>query len=251
VRGPKHDLHSGRYGGAVLNPLQALSDIVSGLHDRTGKVAIPGFYGSVNPPDRSERQSLRCACKRNRQILADLDLPMGWGEPGYTLGERMTLRPALTINGITGGYTGPGAKSVIPSHGTARFSIRLVPDQNPMEIARLLSQHVQSLTHPAVQSQLSIAGGSRPIVLPKNSAVMQAASRAIEQTWGVSPVLTRSGGSIPLVEQLHRRFRVPIVLMGFGLPDDDIHAPNEKMNLSNFFRGIETVIRFFAEYAAR
>lgn len=249
VRGPKHDLHSGRYGGAVLNPLQALSDIVSGLHDRTGKVAIPGFYESVKSPDPSERQSPRCACKRDRQLLADLDLAIDWGEPGYTISERITLRPALTINGLAGGYTGPGTKSIIPSRGTARFSIRLVPDQDPAEIARLLNQHVQFLTHPAVQSRLKITGGSRPIVLPKQSLVMQAASRAIVQTWGVAPVLTRSGGSIPLVEQLHRRFRVPIVLMGFGLPDDDIHAPNEKMSLSNFFRGVETVIRFFAEYA--
>lgn len=248
VRGPKHDLHSGRYGGAVLNPLQVLSEMVAGLHDRTGKVAIPGFYQRVQALKPLERQQLRCACKRDKQILADLDVPMGWGEPGYNLFERMTSRPALTINGLAGGYTGAGAKSVIPSQGIARLSMRLVPDQEPTEIAQLLKRHLNSLSHPAIRSRLRITGGSRPVLLPKNSAVMQAAVRAVEQTWGIPPIFTRSGGSIPLVEQLHRRLQVPIVLMGFGLPDDDIHAPNEKISVSNFFRGIETVIRFFAEY---
>jgi len=249
VRGPKHDLHSGRYGGVVLNPLQALSEMVAGLHDRTGKVAIPGFYQRVQALNPIERQQLRCACKRDKQVLADLDVPVGWGEPGYSLFERMTSRPALTINGLAGGYTGAGAKSVIPSQGIARLSMRLVPDQEPAEIAQLLERHLNVSSHPAIRSRLRITGGSRPVLLPKNSAVMQAAIQAIEQTWGIPPVFTRSGGSIPLVEQLHRRLQVPIVLMGFGLPDDDIHAPNEKMSLSNFFRGVETVIRFFAEYA--
>ncbi len=250
VRGPKHDLHSGRYGGAVLNPLQALSEMVAGLHDRTGKVAIPGFYHRVRNLHPTERQQLRCACKRNQQILADLDVPMGWGEPGYNLVERMTIRPALTINGLTGGYTGAGAKSVIPSRGMARFSLRLVPDQEPTEIAQLLERYLNTLSHPAIHSRLKITSGSRPVLLPKDSPVMRAAVRAVEQTWGVLPVFTRSGGSIPLVEQLYRRLRVPIVLLGFGLPDDDIHAPNEKISLSNVFRGIETVIRFFAEYGS-
>lgn len=249
VRGAKHDLHSGRYGGAVLNPLQALSEMIAGLHDRTGRVAIPGFYQQVRAIDPAERQQLRCACKRDKQILAELDLPMGWGEAGYNLHERMTIRPALTINGIAGGYVGPGGKSVIPSSGIAQFSIRLVPDQNPAQIAQLLQQHITRVTPPAVQSRLRIKGSSRPVLLPQNSPVMRAATRAIEQTWGVQPIFTRSGGSIPLVEQLHRRLQVPIVLLGFGLPDDDIHAPNEKMNLPNFFRGIETVIRLLAEYA--
>lgn len=249
VRGAKHDLHSGRYGGAVLNPLQALSDMIAGLHNPSGKVAIPGFYQRVRELQPSERQLLRCACKRDRQILADLDVPMGWGEPGYDLFERMTVRPALTLNGLTGGYTGAGAKSVIPSRGMARFSLRLVPDQDPIEIAQLLRHHLSTLSHPAIQSRLKVTGGSRPVLLPKNSPVMQAAIRAIRQTWGTAPIFTRSGGSIPLVEQLHRRLQVPIVLLGFGLPDDDIHAPNEKLNLPTFFRGIETVIRLFAEYS--
>jgi acetylornithine deacetylase/succinyl-diaminopimelate desuccinylase-like protein len=249
VRGPKHDLHSGRYGGAVLNPLQALSDIVAGLHDRQGRVAIPGFYSHVRDLEPTKQQNAHCCCKRDRQILADLDLSTGWGEPGYSLFERMTSRPALTINGLAGGYVGPGSKSVIPSRGVARISMRLVPDQDPGDIAQLLQYHIANVTHPAVRTRLTMTGGSRPVLLPKYSLVMQAATRAVRQTWGVSPVFTRSGGSIPLVEQLHRRLQVPIVLLGFGLPDDDIHAPNEKMSLLNFFRGVETVIRFLAEYA--
>ena len=250
VQGAKHDLHSGRYGGAVLNPLQALSEMVSGLHDRQGRVAVSGFYRSVRPIALAERQQLRCACKRDRQILVDLDLPAGWGEPGYSLFERMTVRPALTINGLAGGYMGLGAKSVIPSRGMARFSLRLVPDQTPAEIAQLLQAHIAAATPPAVRSRLKVTSGSRPVLLPKNHPIVRAAAIAVQQTWGIPPVFTRSGGSIPLVEQLHRRLGVPIVLLGFGLPDDDIHAPNEKLNLPTFFRGIQTVIRLFAEYGA-
>lgn len=248
VTGPRQDLHSGRYGGAVLNPLQALSDIIAGLHDRKGRVAIPGFYQQVRTLEPTERQTIRCCCKRDQQILDDLELPTGWGEPGYSLYERMTIRPALTINGLVGGYTGSGSKAVIPQRGLARFSIRLVPDQDPTDVAQLIQHYIKTLTHPAVRSRLKMTGGARPVILPKNHPVMVAAVKAVKQTWGVPPVFTRSGGTIPLVEQLHRRLGVPIVLLGFGLPDDNIHAPNEKISLSNFFQGIETAIQFLAEY---
>jgi acetylornithine deacetylase/succinyl-diaminopimelate desuccinylase-like protein len=248
VKGSKHDLHSGRYGGAVLNPLQALSETIAGLHNRQGKVAIPGFYQRVRILAPSEQQQIRCCGKRDRQILDELDLTQGWGEAGYNLFERMTIRPALTINGLNGGYTGVGSKSVIPSQGMAKFSFRLVPDQDPQEIAQLLYRHLQKVTHPAVRTHLKVSGGARPVLLPTNHPVMGAAVRAVRATWGIAPAFTRSGGTIPLVEQLHRRLGVPIVLLGFGLPDDDIHAPNEKISLSCFFRGVETVIQFLAEY---
>jgi acetylornithine deacetylase/succinyl-diaminopimelate desuccinylase-like protein len=249
VSGPKHDLHSGRYGGAVLNPLQALSETIASLHDRQGRIAIPGFYQRVRALTPIERKTLSCGCQSDAQILDDLDLPMGWGEPGYSLFERMTVRPALTINGIAGGYTGIGSKSVIPRQGVAKFSFRLVPDQDPIEIARLLQHQIAATTHPAVRTKLQITGVSRPVILPKQSPVTWAAIRAVEKIWGKPPAFTRSGGTIPLVEQLHRRLGIPIVLLGFGLPDDNIHAPNEKMSLSNFFQGIATVIQFLAEYA--
>jgi acetylornithine deacetylase/succinyl-diaminopimelate desuccinylase-like protein len=248
LSGPRHDLHSGRYGGAVHNPLQALSEMIGGLHDRKGRVAIPGFYRRVRELKPAQLQESRCACARHQQILQDLDIPAGWGEEGYSLFERMTSRPALTINGLAGGYTGPGTKAVIPRKGLAHFSFRLVPDQEPKEIAQFLRSHIAAITPPAVRSTLKITGGSRPVLLPARSAVMQAAVRAVQQTWGVPPVFTRSGGTIPLVEQLHRSLGIPIVLLGFGLADDDIHAPNEKMHLPTFFRGIETVIRLIAEY---
>lgn len=247
VSGPQHDLHAGRYGGAVHNPLQALCEIIAKLHNRHGRVTIPGFYDRVREVAPGERQELRCGAPDNAQIMADLDIPAGWGEEGYALFERMTIRPALTVNGISGGYIGPGIKTVIPRKGLARLSMRLVPAQEPAEIAWLLQQHIATIKPPAVYTRLKIKDGSAPVVIRRRHPVMAAAARAIERVWDVPPVFTRSGGTIPLVAHLQRRFAVPIILLGFGLPDDDIHAPNEKISLPNFFRGIETVIQFLEE----
>lgn len=247
VTGPRHDLHAGRYGGAVHNPLQALCEIIAGLHNQYGHVTIPGFYDRVREVAATERQELRCGSPGNQQIMADLDIPAGWGEKGYSLFERMTIRPALIVNGITGGYTGPGIKTVIAKSGLARLSMRLVPAQEPAEIAHLLQRHIAAVKPPAVYTKLKIMGGSSPVVIPRHHPSISAAARAIYQAWGVPPIFTRSGGTIPLVAQLQQRFSVPIILLGFGLPDDDIHAPNEKIDLSNFFRGIETIIRFLQE----
>lgn len=248
VSGPRHDLHSGRYGGAVYNPLQALSEMIAGLHDHTGRITIPGFYDLVRDVAPAIRQELRCTGLADEAILTDLDLPQGWGEEGYSLFERMTIRPALTVNGVSGGYVGPGSKSVIPKKAVARFSMRLVPDQGPMKIADLLRRHIAAVKPPAVSTRLKVWGGSPPVVIPRRHPAIFAATRAIYHTWGVPPVFTRSGGTIPFVVQLQRRFGVPIILLGFGLPDDDIHAPNEKISLPNFFGGVETIIRFLQEY---
>jgi acetylornithine deacetylase/succinyl-diaminopimelate desuccinylase-like protein len=247
VGGPRHDLHSGRYGGAVLNPLQALCEIIARLHDHTGRVTIPGFYRRVHEISPTERQELRCCAPSETEILTDLDVPIGWGEAGYSLFERMTIRPALTVNGLIGGYTGPGNKSVIPAQGRARLSMRLVPEQEPGEIAHLLRRHIATIKPAAVYTKLKITGGSPPVIIPRRHPILSAATHAIYQVWGVPPVFTRSGGTIPLVAHLQRRFNVPIILLGFGLPDDDIHAPNEKISLPNFFRGIETIIQFLKE----
>jgi len=248
VGGPRHDLHSGRYGGAVHNPLQALCEMIAGLHNHAGRVTIPGFYDRVREVAHALRQELRCAGPTDEDILTDLDLPQGWGEEGYSLFERMIIRPALTVNGIFGGYVGPGNKSVIPKKAVARLSMRLVPDQNPEEIAHLLRRHFTTVKPPAVTTRLKITGGSPPVIISRRHPALTAASRAIYHTWGVPPVFTRSGGSIPFVPYLQQYFGVPIILLGFGLPDDDIHAPNEKISLPNFFRGIETIIRFLQEY---
>jgi acetylornithine deacetylase/succinyl-diaminopimelate desuccinylase-like protein len=247
VGGPRHDLHSGRYGGAVLNPLQALCEIIAGLHDQTGRVTIPGFYQHAREVPPAERQELRCGSLSDKEILADLDLPMGWGEAGYSLFERMTIRPALTVNGLIGGYTGPASKSVIPAKGRAQLSIRLVPEQEPAEVARFLRRHIAAIKPEAVSTKLRITGGSPPVIIPRRHPILSAATRAIYHVWGVLPVFTRSGGTIPLVAHFQRRFDVPIILLGFGLPDDDIHAPNEKISLPNFFRGVETIIQFLEE----
>jgi acetylornithine deacetylase/succinyl-diaminopimelate desuccinylase-like protein len=248
VSGPRHELHAGRYGGAVHNPLQALCEMIARLHDQNGRVMIPGFYDRVHELDKVERQELRCGSAGNEQIMRDLDLPVVWGEPGYSLFERITIRPALIVNGIVGGYTGPGIKTVIPKSALARLSMRLVPRQQPAEIAHLLSRYIAMVKPPTVKAELKIMGSSPPVVVPRRHPALSAASRAIYSVWGVPPVFTRSGGTIPLVAQLQRRLDIPTILLGFGLPDDDIHAPNEKISLPNFFRGIETVIRLFAEY---
>jgi acetylornithine deacetylase/succinyl-diaminopimelate desuccinylase-like protein len=184
----------------------------------------------------------------DEDILTDLDVPQGWGEEGYSLFERMTIRPALTVNGIVGGYVGPGSKSVIPKKAVARLSMRLVPDQDPLEIARLLRRHFTIVKSPSVSTKLNVTGGSPPTIIQRGHPAISAATRAIYRTWGVPPIFTRSGGTIPFVPQLQQRLGIPIILLGFGLPDDDIHAPNEKMSLPNFFRGIETIIRFLQEY---
>ncbi len=248
VSGPRHDLHSGRYGGAVYNPLQALSEIIAGLHDSAGRVTIPGFYNRVRELAPAIRQELRLTGAADEDTLTDLDLPQGWGEEGYSLHERMTIRPALTVNGILGGYVGPGSKSVIPKKAQARLSIRLVPDQDPREIEHLLRRHITAVKPPAVSVRLNVSGGYPPVIIRRRHPAVSAATRAIYSTWGVPPVFTRSGGTIPMVPQLQQRLGIPVILLGFGLPDDDIHAPNEKISLPNFFRGIETIIRFLQEY---
>ncbi len=249
VRGPSHDLHSGRYGGAVLNPLQALCEIIAGLHDREGRITIPGFYNRVRGTHRGSCQPIHCGSISDSQILTDLDLPQGWGEKGYSLFERMTSRPALTLNGLRGGYSGPGSKAVIPARGLARLSIRLVPGQEPAEIAKLLQRYIQKITPPAVTTHLKFSGSTHPVLIPIYNPVVAAATRAVQRVWGVPPVFTRSGGTIGVVSELYRRYKVPIILLGFGMADDDIHAPNEKFSLPNFFKGVETIINFLAEYA--
>jgi acetylornithine deacetylase/succinyl-diaminopimelate desuccinylase-like protein len=250
VSGPAHDLHAGLYGGAVLNPLQALCQIVAGLHDRDGRVMISGFYDRVRPPAPAERAALRKSGPDDRTLLRRVGAPAAWGEAGYSTFERMTLRPALTINGLTGGYDGPGSKSVIPRLARARLSLRLVPDQDPAEAATRLRRRIAALTPAGVRSRLTVAATVPPVLVPRRHPAMTAAARAIQATWGRPPAFTRSGGSIPAVGALQRCFGSPIVLLGLGLPDDRQHAPNEKLDLPTFFKGVEAVIRLLAEYAA-
>jgi acetylornithine deacetylase/succinyl-diaminopimelate desuccinylase-like protein len=248
ARGPRRELHSGRYGGAVHNPLQALCEIVAGLHDRHGHVTIPGFYDRARPAPLDERRDLRRHAVSDAALLADLGLSSGWGEPDYSMAERVSLRPSLIVTSLCDAGA-PAGKAAIPARATARLNVRLVPDQDPDEVAELLRRHLAAVTPSSVRVRLIVTGGAHPVLMPRNNPATTAMVRAVTRTWGVPPVFTRSGGSIAAVERLHRRLAVPVVLLGFGLPDDSIHGSNEKLDLPTFFRGVETMRRFLTEYA--
>ncbi|HEX8723273.1 MAG TPA: dipeptidase [Pyrinomonadaceae bacterium] len=249
VFGPRRDLHSGNFGGAVHNPLQGLCEIVAGLHDARGRVAVEGFYDRVREWGRDERAYMARTGPSDAKILRDAGAEVGWGERGYTLYERTTIRPALTVNGIGGGYQGTGGKSVIPARAFAKLNVRLVPAQDPREIEQLLRRHVERHTPPALRSRLTASLYARPALLDPRHPVMRAAREAYRVGFGSRPVFLRSGGTIPVVNTFQEVLGTPTVLMGFALPDDRMHAPDEKFHLPNFFRGIETSLTFLREVA--
>jgi acetylornithine deacetylase/succinyl-diaminopimelate desuccinylase-like protein len=244
VAGPRQDLHSGNFGGAVHNPVQVLCEILAGLHDSAGHIAIPGFYDRVVQVTPRERRYMARTGPSDAEILKDAQAHEAWGETGYTLYERITLRPALAITGITGGYQGPGTKSVIPAHATAKINFRLVPAQDPREIDRLLRAHVARLAPPTARVTVRSEPGARPVLINPGHPAIQTAAAAYRQAFGASPVFLRSGGTIPIVDSFQKILKLPTVLMGFALPDDNMHAPNEKFHLPNFYRGIATSIWF-------
>jgi acetylornithine deacetylase/succinyl-diaminopimelate desuccinylase-like protein len=246
VKGPPQELHSGNFGGAVLNPLQALSEIIAQLHDEYGRVAIPGFYDNVRDWGEEERAFMERTGPSDEQILRDAKVERGWGEPGFSLYERTTIRPALTLNGMAGGHRGTGAKSIIPARAIAKLSFRLVPDQDPRNIAKLFRDHIERLTPRAVRSTLRTFSAVDPALMDRNSPAVKAAAFAYKKGFGTMPVFLRSGGTIPVVNTLQEILRIPTVLMGFGLPTDHIHGPNEKFYLPNFYRGIATSIWYLA-----
>jgi acetylornithine deacetylase/succinyl-diaminopimelate desuccinylase-like protein len=247
VRGPRHDLHSGNFGGAVHNPLQALCEIIAKLHDKHGGVAIPGFDDRVRPLSEMERAYMQRNGPPDSQILRDAEIEAGWGERGYTLYERVTVRPSLTINGLSGGYQGVGGKAVIPSRALAKLSFRLVPDQRPREIEILFRRYIARITPHTVKSIVRINQSANPAVIDRRAPALHAAAVAYRKAFGRMPVFLRSGGSIPVVTTFQRMLAIPTVLMGFALPDDHIHAPNETFHLANFYKGIETSIWFLWE----
>jgi acetylornithine deacetylase/succinyl-diaminopimelate desuccinylase-like protein len=249
VRGASHDVHSGRFGGTIHNPLQALCELIAGLHDRDGRVTVADFYRRVRPLEESERTLLQGQATYDRRLLAGLELPGVWGERGYTPTERMVARPALAVLGIRGGEVGPRAGAAIPSSARALLGFRLVPDQDPDEIGVLIQRHIAAQTPQSVRTTVHIGRRAGPVLLPRQDPAIAAAARAAQTVWGAAPLFSRNGGTIAVVEQLHRRLRAPVVVLGFGLPDDHIHGPNEKLDLPTFFRGVETVVRFLAEYA--
>jgi acetylornithine deacetylase/succinyl-diaminopimelate desuccinylase-like protein len=249
VRGQPHDLHSGNFGGAVHDPLQALCEIVARLHDRDGRIAIPHFYDRVRRWSDAERDYLARTGPSDEAVLREAGATVPWGEEGYSIYERLTLRPSLAVTGIQGGHSGPGPKGVIPTRAVAKLSFRLVPDQNPAEIERLVRRFVAAVTPPTMRARLRTHIRSRPALIDRRHPAMRAAARAYRRVFGRTPTWVRSGGSIPIVAELRRVLGVPTVLMGFASPGDSLHGPNEKFSLRNFQRGILCSARFLEEMA--
>jgi len=247
VRGARQDLHSGLYGGAIHNPLQVLSEIIANLHNETGRVAIPGFYDRVRDLSPKDRAYMKAYGPGDAEILRHAGAKTGYGEPGYTLYELTTTRPALTINGIAGGYQGSGPKAVIPDRATAKLDFRLVPDQNPGLIERQFRHHVERCTPATVQSFVHKQFSAKPAAIDRAHPAIRAACAAYQLGFGFKPIFQRSGGTLPVVAMLRDNLRIDTILMGFALPDDAIHAPNEKFHLPNFYKGISTSIHFMAE----
>ena len=245
MRGSSQDLHSGTYGGVVENPLNAMARLLAALRDDNGTITIPGFYDRVRQLTPVERQAINENATTAANILAETGAPAVWGEADYTIPERIGARPTLDVHGIRGGFIGEGQKTVIPAQVTAKVSMRLVPDQDPAEIAQLFEQHIQNISPKTMQVSVELLAGSESAVVDISASAIEAAARAYEQVFGRHPLYRREGGTLPIVGMINKILHAPVVMMGFGLPDDNLHAPNEKFYLPNFYRGIETAIHFY------
>lgn len=251
VTGPNRDLHSGVYGGAVANPVNVLASMIASLHDENGRVAIPGFYDHVAELSRQEREALNRAPFDLENYKKELGVGDIKGEKGYTTLERTGIRPALDVNGIWGGYTGEGAKTVLPSKAAAKISMRLVPDQNSSVITDLFTRHIQAIAPSYVNVTVTAHHGGEPAVTPTDSKAFSAASKAFEEVWGKTPIPTRDGGSIPIVALFKKELGLDTVLMGFGLDSDAIHSPDEHFGVKNFLMGIETIVAFYKHFSKK
>jgi acetylornithine deacetylase/succinyl-diaminopimelate desuccinylase-like protein len=249
VTGPNRDLHSGVYGGAVANPATILAKMIASCHDENNRITIPGFYDDVLEASTAERSLLGKAPFDLEAFKEDLGIHEVHGEAGYSTNERTGIRPTLEVNGIWGGYTGEGSKTVLPSKATAKISARLVPNQSSQKITGLLLEHFKKIAPPSVSVKVMEHHGGEPYLTPIDSKAYQAAAKAIETTFGKSPVPVRGGGSIPICSLFEKELGIKIVFMGFGLDSDNLHSPNEKYDIFNFYKGIET-IPFFHQYFA-
>ena len=249
VTGPNRDLHSGVYGGAVGNPITILSKMIASLHDENNHINIPGFYDDVVEVNPEERKMINAAPYDDDEYKKDLGVKELWGEKGYTTYERTGIRPTLELNGIWGGYTGEGAKTVLPSKAFAKISARLVPNQDSNKITDLLIQHLKKIAPSCVDIKATLHHGGEPYMTPINSRGYKAATKAIETTFGKSPIPVRGGGSIPICSLFEKELGIKIIFMGFGLDSDNLHSPNEKFNIDNYYKGIET-IPYFHKYFA-
>lgn len=242
VTGASHDLHSGQHGGAAPNPINALAAIIAGLRDKKGRVTVPRFYGAVQDPAPEEKAAWARLPFREDEYLRDLGIATSPGETGYSILERRWTRPTLDVNGIIGGWVGAGPKTVIPAKASAKISMRLVPEQRSKTLFRSFERRVRKLAPEAVGVEVRLLSASDAVVVDPAAPPIRAAAAVVREIWGAEPVYTREGGSVPVVTQFSRVLKVPTVMFGFGLPDDNLHAPNEKYHLPNFYKGIDTVI---------
>jgi acetylornithine deacetylase/succinyl-diaminopimelate desuccinylase-like protein len=249
VTGPNRDLHSGVYGGAVANPANVLCSMIASLHDENGRVTIPGFYDRVAELSEADRIALNKAPFNLNAYKRELGIDEILGEKGFTTLERTGIRPTLDVNGIWGGYTGEGAKTVLPSKASAKISMRLVPNQNSAEITELFKKHFESIAPKYVKVKVKAHHGGEPAVTETGSASYKAASKAFQEVFGKTPIPTRDGGSIPIVALFKKELGLDTVLMGFGFDSDAIHSPNEHFGIKNFVLGIETIIAFYKHYS--
>jgi acetylornithine deacetylase/succinyl-diaminopimelate desuccinylase-like protein len=250
VTGPNRDLHSGVYGGAVANPITMLAKMIAGCHDENNHISIPGFYDDVIASSEEERKLMGEAPFNEEAYKKDLGVSTLWGEKGYTTNERTGIRPTLELNGIWGGYTGEGAKTVLPSKAFAKISARLVPNQSSIKITEKLLAYFKRIAPPGVTVKAEEHHGGEPYMTPIDSKAYKAAAKAIEATFGKKPIPVRGGGSIPICALFEKELGIKIVFMGFGLDSDNLHSPNEKFDLANFYKGIETIPyfhKFFSE----
>ena len=250
VRGANGDLHSGMYGGAVVNPAMALARILASMHDANGRIAIPGFYDDVRPFPDAVLAQMRDLPFSDEQLMHEVGVAALGGEPGYTTLERLWTRPTCEVNGMLSGYTGEGAKTVLPAVSMAKVSFRLVPDQHPDVITALVRAHVERVAPAGVTVTVESHHGGRPWRADLKGPIIEAGKRALEAAFGRAPVITGEGGSIPVVGDFERILGAPVLLMGFGLPGENAHAPNEWISVENFLGGIRAAATLLDEYRA-
>ncbi len=247
VTGPNRDLHSGSYGGAVRNPINALANIIAKLKNEKGKILIPGFYDDVIELTAAEKEEFKKLPYNEDDFIKELDIEEVFGEEGYTTIERKWARPTLDCNGIWGGFQGEGAKTVLPSKAGAKISMRLVPDQDPVKIEKLFTDYVNEIAPNSIKVKISASHNAKPAITPIDNDAIRAAMKALEHGFGIEPVFMREGGSIPVVNTIQDLLDAPSILLGFGLPNENTHSPNEHLNLKNFHRGILTSAYYFEE----
>jgi acetylornithine deacetylase/succinyl-diaminopimelate desuccinylase-like protein len=247
VEGPKQDLHSGSFGGGVANPVNTLARMIASLHDADGKVTVPGFYDKVLPLTDAERKEIQSLPFDEKEWLASTGSPAVQGEKGYSTLERVWARPTLDCNGMWGGFQGEGSKTIIPARATAKITCRLVPDQDPEEIARLVGAHLEKIAPAGVKVRVQYGHGGRPYLAPTSHPVFEVAKRAFAKAFGRPTVFIREGGSIPFVRTIADATGKPCLLMGFGQPDENAHAPNEWLDLENFHLGIKSATHLYDE----